>query len=101
MTAAPAFLLFIVSNLLVLGVGGVLTALSFAAFRRSSRNAAFRSAAAGFFLITLGTLIDPIYELGTRGIYHLSRSELLLLHSFKGLLIAAGLGGLFYSLRQH
>lgn len=101
MAEPPEFWLFIASNLLVLILGGVLTGLSVAALRRSPENRAFRGASVGFGAITLGTLIEGVYELGIRESYHLGGRELLALHSVEGLLIAIGLAALFYSLRQY
>lgn len=100
MAEPPEFWAFLLSNLLVLVLGGVLTGLSFTAFRRS-HTPAFRSATAGFGAITLGALVEAIYELGIRGTYHLNGRELLALHSVEGVLIALGLAALFYSLRQY
>jgi hypothetical protein len=44
---------------------------------------------------------DIIYELGIRQSYELPGRELLALHTVQGVLIAAGLAMLFYSLRSH
>lgn len=101
MAEPPEFWLFVASNLLVLVLGGVLTALSLAALRRSPGNPAFRGAVVGFGAITVGTIVEGVYELGIRDSYHLGGRELLVLHSVEGILIAAGLAALFYSLRQY
>lgn len=101
MAEPPEFWLFIASNLLVLMFGGILTALSLAALRRSPENPAFRGAVFGFGAITLGTVLEGVYELGIRNSYYIGGRELLVLHSIEGILIATGLAALFYSLRQY
>lgn len=101
MAEPPELWLFAASNLLVLAIGGALTALSIAAVRRSPENAAFQFAVLGFGAVTLGSLVEAIYEFGIRGSYHLGGRELLAIHSVEGLLVAAGLAALFYSLQQY
>ena len=57
--------------------------------------------AVGFGLITVGGVADIIYELCIRQSYELPGRELLALHTVQGVLIAAGLAMLFYSLWSH
>lgn len=101
MAEPPELWLFVASNLLVLVIGGALTALSLAAVRRSPSNPGLRTAVLGFGALTLGSLVEAIYEFGIRGSYHLGGRELLALHSVEGLLVATGLAALFYSLQQY
>jgi hypothetical protein len=96
----PELWVFVLSNLFVFGLGGVLTGLSYRAFRRTDTRS-FALAAAGFALITAGSLVEAVYELGIRGSYELGGRELLALHSVEGLLIGLGLAGLFVSLRRY
>lgn len=100
MAEPPEFWAFIATNLLVLVTGGGMTALSVAAYRRAG-TPSFRIAAVGFTLITIGALVEAIYELGIRGTYALSGRELLALHTVEGFLIAGGLALLFYSLQRY
>lgn len=100
MSEPPELWAFLLSNALVLVLGGALTAISFLASRRSGQRS-FRNAALGFGLITLGALVEAVYELGIRGSYHLNGKELLVLHTVEGIFIAVGLAALFYSLRNH
>lgn len=95
----PEFYAFLLSNLLTLGLGGTIAALSYRAYRRAGETT-FRTAAVGFALITVGSIVEGIYELGVRG-YELSGRELLALHSVEGVVIALGLATLFYSLTQY
>lgn len=95
------FWAFLVSNIVVLAFGGVLTSLSLVAYLRSPRNAVFGAATAGFGAITVGAMVEAVYELGIRGSYDLGGRELLALHTVEGVLIALGLALLFYSIRQY
>lgn len=100
MSEPPELWAYLLSNAVVLLLGGALATISFLAYRRSGQRS-FRDAAAGFGLITLGSLVEAAYELGIRGSYHISGKELLVLHTVEGVFIAVGLGALFYSLRGH
>lgn len=100
MADPPELWAFVLSNIVTLALGGVLMALSYRAYRRT-KNHALKVAVSGFGLITLGSLVEMIYELGIRGSYELTGRELLLLHTVEGLLIAAGLAVLFYSISRY
>lgn len=100
MAEPPELWTFIVSNLLILATGGMMTILSLRAYHRS-HSTSFRTASVGFGLITIGGLIDIIYELGIRQSYELPGRELLALHTVQGVIIAAGLATLFISLHRH
>lgn len=101
MAEPPEFWIFLLSNVAILLVGGAMTALSYGAFHRHREKSSFRNAAAGFGLITVGSLVEVIYELGIRGSYDLGGRELLVLHTVEGFLIALGLATLFYSIRNY
>lgn len=101
MAETPEIWLFAAANLLVIVIGGALTALSLAAARRSPDNPAFRGAVVGFGAITLGSVVEGLSELVVRDAYDLGRQGILTLHSVEGILVAAGLAALFYSLRQY
>lgn len=94
------FWAYMLSNALVLLLGSVLAALSLAAYRRSNRRS-FATAAVGFGLITFGSVVEAIYEVGVRRSFALGERELLALHAVEGLIVAVGLAALFYSLRSH
>jgi hypothetical protein len=99
MSEPPEFYAFLLSNLLTLALGGTITAVSLRAYRRTGRPT-FRGAAVGFGLVTLGSIVEGVYEVGVRG-YELGGRELLALHTVEGLLIAAGLAALFYSVWRY
>lgn len=100
MSSPPEFWAYLLSNALVLVLGGVLAVVSGAAYRRTRRRS-FGVAAAGFALVTLGSIIEAVYELGIRQSFALGERELLALHAVEGLVIAVGLAALFYSLYEH
>lgn len=100
MAEPPELWLFLLSNLTVLAMGGILTAVSTRAFLRSRRRS-FRGAMVGFGLITLGSIVEGVYELGIRGTYELGGRELLVLHSIEGIVITIGLGAFFYTIKQY
>lgn len=100
MTQPLEFWAFVFSNLLLLLSGGALTALSYRAYQRTARSG-LRTAVAGFGIITLGTLVEAIYELGIRGTYELAGRELLALHTVESIVIVTGLVALFYSVVRY
>jgi len=100
MANPPELWLFVLSNALVLVLGGTMAVLSGRAYQRSGSRS-FALASGGFALLTAGTLVEGVYELGYRGSYELAGRELLALHTVEGVIVAAGLGLLFYSLQQH
>lgn len=100
MSDPPELWAFVLSNVLVLVLGGVLTGLSMLAYRREETRA-YGLAAVGFGLISSGAIAEGVYQLGIRRSYELGGRELLSLQTVEGLLIAAGLATLFYSLRQY
>lgn len=93
----PELWTFLAFNLIILVFGGVLTAFSYLTYLRTGSEQ-FRRATAGFVLVTLGGVVEPVYELGIQGSYQLSGRELLAIQSVEGLLIGLGLGALFYSI---
>ena len=101
MSKPPELWAFIIANTGIFLAGGVLTGLSYLAYRQNRRQASYRFATVGFGLVVLGGLVEPAYQLGIRGDYHLDGNEMLLLQSGEGAIIAMGLGLLFYAiLRQ-
>lgn len=100
MSEPPELWAFLLSNLVVLLFGGGMTVLSALAYRRSG-TPSFRGAAAGFGLITAGSLVELVYQVVLRRGYELPGRELLVLQTFEGVLIAAGLAALFFSLKTH
>lgn len=100
MSEPPELWALLVVNSILFVAGSVLTALSYRAYRRY-RRLPLRSAAAGFALITIGSVLELVYEVGIRGWNDLNGRELLALQTVESLLIAAGLVVMFYALAQY
>lgn len=92
------FWVFALANLFVFGFGSILTVLSYLAYRSRSGAPSFRNATLGFGIITIGGLVEPVYQLGVRGDYHLTGREMLAMQAIEGGLMAIGLGLLFYAI---
>lgn len=101
MAEPPALWAFVLANALVFVFGSVLAGLSYVAYRQSGGRASFRIAAAGFGVVVLGGLVEPVYQLGVRGDFLLDGTELMVLQTAEGVLIALGLGLLFYAIARH
>ena len=99
--AKPELWTFVLANIGLFIASSVLTALSYLAYRRNNEQSSYKLASMGFGLVVLGGLVEPLYQLVVRGDYTLTGSELLLLQTGEGLLIASGLGILFYSITRH
>lgn len=100
MAEPPELWVFVAINAVVLAIGGGLTMLSAAAYRRAGRDPLL-FAALGFGLVTVGNAVEAVYELGIRGSYELGGRELLLLHSVESGFVGLGLAAVFYSLRRY
>lgn len=101
MARPPELWVFILANMLLFIMSSILMTLSFLAYYQNPRSASYRYSTIGFGLIVLGGLIDPVYRLFFRSDYHLNATERLLLQSGEGLLLAGGLGLLFYAITRH
>lgn len=99
--ARPELWSFVIANIGLFIVSSVLTGLSYLAYRRSNGQASYKLASIGFGLVVLGGLVEPLYQLVVRGDYNITGSELLLLQTGEGLLIASGLAILFYAITRH
>lgn len=93
-------LAFLLANLFVLALGVTLMAVSYEAYRRWNRPT-LRMAAVGFGLVTLGAILEAVYQLGIRQTYYVTGLELLGLQIAESLLITAGLLALVYSLLRY
>lgn len=101
MAKPPELWAFILANALLFITGCLLTALSYLAYYQNPRASSYRYSTVGFAFIVLGGLISPVYRLGIRSDYHLDASQRLLLQSAEAILLALGLGLLFYAVVRH
>jgi len=100
---SPEIWMFTASNLLTFALGLVLTVIAFQAYRREGIRT-FLLVSAGFAFVTIGTVIEMVYEFGVNdaletGLTAFGR-ELYLLRTVEGLFIALGLLLFVYSLRE-
>ena len=101
MSEPPEVWAFTIANLGLFIVSSVLTILSYVAYHQSDGRRSYLLSTIGFVFVVLGGLIEPIYQLMVRGDPNLNGTELLWLQSGEGLLIAIGLGLLFYAITHH
>ena len=101
MAKPPELWAFVLANIGIFLVSGVLAITSYVAYRQSNRQTSFLVAASGFGLVMLGGLVEPIYELLVRGGTTIDETELLWLQTGEGIFIAGGLGLLFYAITHH
>jgi hypothetical protein len=100
MAEPPELWAFLLVSSLLFVAGGVLTALSYRAYLRM-REPTLRLASVGFALVTVGGLVEVIYQFGIRQDYHLEGRELLALQTVESLTITAGLVVIFYALARY
>lgn len=98
MTKPPELWAFILANALLFLISSLLAVLSYIAYRQSKGKRMFLTATAGFWLVVLGGLVEPLYQLGMAGDYNISGTELLWLQTGEGILIASGLGLLYFAI---
>lgn len=101
MAEPPELWTFLLANLFVFGFGATLTTLSYYAYRTNDRRSSFRLSTIGFGILTLGGVVEPLYQLAYKGDYNISGRELLALQTMEGAFVALGLGLLFYSIYIH
>lgn len=101
MAEPPELWAFVLANLFVFGFGATLTTLSFYAYRVHERRSSFLLSTVGFGVLTIGGIVEPLYQLGLKGDYLISGRELLVLQTIEGVFVAIGLGFLFYSIYIH
>lgn len=101
MAGPPELWTFLLANLFIFGFGATLTTLSYYAYRVNGREPSFRTSTLGFGVLTVGGIVEPVYQLGLRGDYLITGRELLVLQTVEGVFLAVGLGLLFYSIYIH
>lgn len=101
MARSPELWTFILSNALLFVSGSILLALSLLAYYQNPHTTSYRYSTLGFGFIVLGGLASPVYRLLIRRDYHLNAHQRLLLQSGENILLAVGLGLLFYAITRH
>ncbi|MFH5797267.1 hypothetical protein [Haladaptatus sp. CMAA 1911] len=92
---------FIMSNALLFVSGSILLVLSLLAYYQNTSSRSYRLSTIGFGFIVLGGIVSPVYRLLIRSDYHLNAHQRLLLQSAESILLAVGLGLLFYAITRH
>lgn len=101
MASLPELWAFVLSNVGLFIVSSLLTSLSYLAYRQSDGHRSYAIAATGFGFVVLGGLVEPVYQLGVGVDYTLTGAQLMRLQTVETVLIAAGLGLLFYAIVRH
>jgi hypothetical protein len=100
MAEPPEFWAFLVVNSFFSITGGALTVLAYRAYLRTHQQA-LRIASGGFTLITIGGIVELLYQLGIRQDYHLGGRESLALQTIESLILTVGLVAIFYAVSQY
>lgn len=95
--AFDVWLLFAV-NFLGFILGAFITGLSYYAYRSSDRKSSLRNATIGFALLTVGTAIEPTFQLLMDGAHIIESEHYILLQLFDGSIISLGFLVLFFSI---
>lgn len=101
MASPPELWAFVLSNVGLFVVSSLLTSLSYLAYRQSNGHRSYAITTIGFGFVVLGGLVEPVYQLGVGVDYTLEGVQLMLLQTGETVLIAAGLGLLFYAIARH
>lgn len=99
--AAPEVWVLVAVNFFEFFLGLVMMGVSFLAYWRNGRKPALRNATAGFGLLTLGTVVEPVYQLGFVGTTVLASDRNVVLQIAEGALISLGFLVLFFSIYRY
>lgn len=88
-------------NFLGFFLGTAITGISYIAYRFKNPRPSLRNATIGFGLLTLGTAIEPMYQLGVKGSHVLASGHNLRLQILEGAVISLGFLVLFFSIYRY
>ena len=91
----------LIVNGLVFLFGCAMTGLSLTAYRATDGNDSYRWSTVGFALITVGCVVEPVFQYGIRRDWEITGAELLYLQAMEGAFFALGLGILFVSIYRY
>ena len=95
------YLVYVSANVGLVAIGGSLAGLSFLAYWNDSGQRSYALAALGFGFVVLGGLSELLFTVLFSPDFILTRTEFLSLQAGEDVLIAVGLGLLFYAITQH
>ena len=101
MSESPELWAFVLTNVGLFVVSSLLMALSYLAYRSRRGHQSYARSTVGFGFVVLGGLVEPVYQLGVGVDFSPTGTQLMLLEAVETILIAAGLGLLFYAITQH
>lgn len=93
--------LLLAVNFLGFILGAVITGLSYYAYRSSDQKKPLRNATAGFALLTVGTAIEPVFQLMVDGTHIIASEHYIRLQLFEGSIISLGFLVLFFSIYKY
>lgn len=93
--------LLLAVNFLGFILGAIITGLSYYAYRSSDRKSSLRNATIGFALLTVGTAIEPSFQLIEEGAHIVESEHYILLQLFEGTVISLGFLVLFFSIYRY
>lgn len=99
-STAKVWILLLVNFLGVL-LGIVITGLSYVAYRSNDQKKALRNATIGFGLLTAGTAVEPVYQLGIVGTHVLASEQNVPLQILEASMISTGFLVLFFSIYKY
>lgn len=88
-------------NFLGVLLGTVITALSYVAYRSNDQKKSLRNATIGFGLLTGGTTVEPVYQLGIVGTHVLASEQNVPLQIIEATMISTGFLVLFFSIYKY
>lgn len=88
-------------NFLGFILGTVVTGISYYAYRSNDRKESLRNATVGFGLLTLGTAVEPAYQLGVEGTHVLVTEQNIWLQVLEGSVFSLGFLVLFFSIFRY
>lgn len=93
--------LLVAVNFLGFILGTIITSISYYAYRSGDRNSSLRNAIIGFGFLTLGTAIEPLYQLSIQRTHILASEQNITLQVIEGVVLSLGFLILFFSIYRY
>lgn len=98
---APEIWIMFAVNFFASFLGLFITGISYFGYRSNDRKPSLRNATIGFGLITLGTVVEPAYQLGIVGTHVLASNQNVPLQIAEASLTSLGFAVLFLSIYRY